>query len=281
MGILWLFSPNYARAGALVIVQGFGCFLLGIFRAKKASLTSWRGNEDNPSIFTGLSTGLCGSITTFSGWMLQSYLLGSTAGSVYRGIEAAILYLILTSLVCTASLTIGGFIAGKSEDFKPWRFTPRSLHILAIVLLLALCSAMIVLTVLVKITQRWMIPCFLGVIGALLRWRLAVRFNSSTPWGTIAANMSGTLCLALFYVWGNEGGYLSQLSCQAVYAFTDGFCGCLTTVSTFFSELSTMKRGKALRYFLGSVSVGVAIMGIVLGVHQAAVVRTRQVVPVC
>lgn len=41
LGILWLFSPNYARAGALVIVQGFGCFLLGIFRAKKASLTSW------------------------------------------------------------------------------------------------------------------------------------------------------------------------------------------------------------------------------------------------
>jgi len=47
----------------------FGCFLMGIFVAQQ----SWM-KQSFSSLYAGLTIGLCGSITTFSSWMLQANL---------------------------------------------------------------------------------------------------------------------------------------------------------------------------------------------------------------
>jgi len=53
--------------------------------------------------------------------------------------------------------------------------------------------------------------------------------------------------------------------CQVLQGVMDGFCGCLTTVSTFVSELAGLRRSHAYRYGTVTVGVGLGIMVIVMG----------------
>lgn len=98
-------------------------------------------------------------------------------------------------------------------------------------------------------------------LGALLRWRLGLLLNDylpEIPPGTLAANLLG--------------GYVIGLAIAAFASFTalspewrlfviTGFCGGLTTFSTFSSELvSLLQRGEVLwacgaaaAHLLGSV----------------------------
>jgi CrcB protein len=59
-----------------------GCFLMGLFTAGKQGIS-----DVSAVLFLTLSTGLCGSITTFSSWQLQTWLSWSNyAGYPYRTI---------------------------------------------------------------------------------------------------------------------------------------------------------------------------------------------------
>lgn len=47
------------------------------------------------------------------------------------------------------------------------------------------------------------------------------------------------------------------ISCQVFQGLMDGFCGALTTISTWIVELTTLKRSAAHLY--GALSIGVAL----------------------
>ena len=91
-------------------------------------------------------------------------------------------------------------------------------------------------------------------LGTLL---IARFFGEGFPWGTLLVNAIGSFLLGL--VLGN--GFVAKdiwLSSGGAYAFTAlGFCGGLTTFSTFslqtFSLVSDQAWGKALANILGSV----------------------------
>ena len=67
-----------------------------------------------------------------------------------------------------------------------------------------------------------------AALGALLRWRLA--FTLTPPWGTTAANLLGCLLLGIV---------VARTSPQhaAWPLFAIGFCGSLTTFSSFVFDL--------------------------------------------
>ena len=67
-----------------------------------------------------------------------------------------------------------------------------------------------------------------AALGALLRWRLALLLTG--PWGTTAANLFGCLLLGFF---------IARTSPQqaAWPFFVIGFCGSLTTFSSFVFDL--------------------------------------------
>jgi len=96
---------------------------------------------------------------------------------------------------------------------------------------------------------------FGAAFGALLRWWLGARLNEyfpSIPPGTIAANLIGG------YVIGAAIALFSSIASLApewrLFVIT-GFCGGLTTFSTFSAEMVLLLREGQLLYACGAVAI--------------------------
>lgn len=62
---------------------------------------------------------------------------------------------------------------------------------------------------------------------------------------------------------GLPGG--SVVGCQALQGIQDGFCGALTTVSTWMVEIDALKRRSAYVYAGVSVVAGVGLLAVIMG----------------
>ncbi|WPG98885.1 Hypothetical protein R9X50_00168500 [Acrodontium crateriforme] len=111
-------------------------------------------------------------------------------------------------------------------------------------------------------------------VGCIVRFYLSLKLNAlvpSFPMGTFAANMFGTaveaMCFTLQRVrigsLGVYGG--SMVGCQVLQGVQDGFCGCLTTVSTFVAELNGLRRQKGYFYGFTSVAVALGLTVVIMG----------------
>ena len=94
-----------------------------------------------------------------------------------------------------------------------------------------------------------------GMLGCLLRWWLALLLNQyypSVPPGTLAANLVGC------YIIGIALGFFSAYPAFAPewrLFVTTGFCGGLTTFSTFSAEVVTLLQSGRSLLALGAVAV--------------------------
>jgi fluoride ion exporter CrcB/FEX len=110
----------------------------------------------------------------------------------------------------------------------------------------------------------------LAPLGCLVRFYAALRLNGLVKWfpvGTFAVNMGGTIILGACWDLQHaplRGGSLGGgvVGYQALQGVQDGFCGCLTTVSTWVLELKTLQKKNA--YFYGVMGVGVGITSLVI-----------------
>jgi len=113
-------------------------------------------------------------------------------------------------------------------------------------------------------------------VGAIVRFHASAKLNGilpSFPLGTFAVNIFGTavegMCYDLQHVPLQPipgmlaGGGI--VGCQVLQGVMDGFCGCLTTVSTFVAELQGLRPQHAYVYGLVSVCTGLGVMVIVMG----------------
>ncbi|KAK8847546.1 hypothetical protein IAR55_005404 [Kwoniella newhampshirensis] len=124
-------------------------------------------------------------------------------------------------------------------------------------------------------------PLLLAPPGTILRFFLA-RFNTHRtfidrfPIGTFLANMIATLIIAGTYAAqrrpsarsSSSGGGGGGVRCNALYAIQQGFCGCLSTVSTFVVEARTVKGWIWKGFYIGgSVILGhLFVLAIVGGI---------------
>jgi fluoride exporter len=98
---------------------------------------------------------------------------------------------------------------------------------------------------------------FGAAAGALMRWQLGTKLNSlfpAIPPGTLAANVVGG------YVIGLAIAYFAQASDIAPewrLLIITGFCGGLTTFSTFSAEVVTLLQEGRLALAAGAVSIHV------------------------
>lgn len=76
-----------------------------------------------------------------------------------------------------------------------------------------------------------------GGTGSVARWLLSQRFNPvhhAIPLGTLAANLLGAFIIGAGLAWFNR---LSDVDPMWKLLITTGFCGGLTTFSTFSAEV--------------------------------------------
>jgi CrcB protein len=94
--------------------------------------------------------------------------------------------------------------------------------------------------------------------GALLRWQLGVRLNSifpAIPPGTLAANLIGGYLVGLAIAYFAQA---SDIAPEWRLLIITGFCGGLTTFSTFSAEVVTLLQEGRLGVAMGAVSIHVA-----------------------
>ena len=92
-----------------------------------------------------------------------------------------------------------------------------------------------------------------AALGALLRWQLGARLNAllpALPLGTLAANLIGG------YIVGLAVAYFAQapnIAPEWRLLIITGFCGGLTTFSTFSAEVVTMLQEGRLGWAMATI----------------------------
>ena len=97
-----------------------------------------------------------------------------------------------------------------------------------------------------------------AALGALLRWQLGAKLNSlfpTVPPGTLVANLVGAYVIGLFIAFFATSPAVSAE--WRLLAIT-GFCGGLTTFSTFSAEIAGLLQQGRITWALGAVVVHVA-----------------------
>lgn len=239
IGLLRLETYEGAPVFGLVYAQWIGCFIMGIAVQKKG----WF-QYVYPPLQVGLSTGLCGSITTFSSWQRDIFegFANYTQANHYRGynILAAI-----SQLLVTLAMSLNGLIFGRHVGRILLPFEPPSFKLVRrplapwqekesfrktdwMVIAFGILSWIGVIIAAALTTQQRALAfaCVFSPVGAVLRWYLSF-INTryvNFMYGTFAANMIGTLTLAILSLAGN-GVYISWIGCQVLLGLADGFCG--------------------------------------------------------
>ena len=238
------------------------------------------------AVYQAIATGLCGSITTFSSWNSEAtsvLLQADDPPDNARRFIGWITVLLLGAGMPVASLLFGKHLARLSpwcdvrmKDPEDWQSTPRrggcSIVENIVIAVLWVCSTVLVTFLPFYFSQLGlMFSCVFSFAGSYTRWHLAPLNAMFIDFklGTFLVNVLGSWILGATVILRERfGSQLNQFGLAALTGVTTGFCGCLTTVSTFAVELSTLSlRGT---YIYGLCSVVLAQLGLVIirGVYQ-------------
>ncbi|KAK4177448.1 CrcB-like protein-domain-containing protein [Triangularia setosa] len=246
-------------------------------RARKAHLAI----KKTIPLYIGLATGFCGSFTSFSAFMRDMFLAlsndlpainspGRNGGYTFLALIAVALITISMSL---AGLFFGAHMAILFEPYTPalpFLFIHKILDRLMVVLGWGCWLGAIIMSVFPSYDSWRGTATFALVfapLGCLLRFYISLRLNSivpSFPLGTFTVNIFGTAVLGMSWDLAHvpTGG---AIGCQLLQGIQDGFCGCLTTVSTWVAELAVLRRRHAYIYGAGSVGTGLVILVAIMG----------------
>ena len=278
-------TPTYdrkvSRAREQEIGSGSDSLNIDLDAAKKAHVAI----KKTIPLYIGLSTGFCGSFTSFSSFIRDVFLAMSndlvspdvddspTGRSGGFSFMAMVSVILTTVCLSVSALFIGAHLAIAVEPMTPslpYQFMRKFLDRLAVPVSIGGWITVIILAV-VPPHARWRGDALLALafapIGCLARFYAAIYLNGriiSFPLGTFVANIAGTAVLGVCWDVAHlpVGGVLG---CQVLKGVQDGFCGCLTTVSTWVAELAALRRGHAYVYGIASVGVALAILIPVMG----------------
>ena len=94
-----------------------------------------------------------------------------------------------------------------------------------------------------------------GGTGSVARWFLSMRFNPMhqvIPLGTLTANLIGAFIIGMGLAWFNRMTHIDPMWKLLV---TTGFCGGLTTFSTFSAEVVFLLQDGRINWALANIAV--------------------------
>ncbi|TPX76188.1 hypothetical protein CcCBS67573_g02546 [Chytriomyces confervae] len=275
----------------LVWAQIVGCLIYGFCASRKKEIASI-----SFPLYVGLTTGLCGTITTFSSFMETTFrnLVGSPTYSslgthvVFVNVIAAISVVGVTLGMAVVSVLFGNTISKilpensrlllKSQYEVPSRsiFSLRGMDAFDWASLFLGIAAWAAAIVVLVISRNYMyflgtnlaFTCVLAPIGSIIRWQLA-RLNKTWklfPVGTFTANILGTTIRAIcsMLLIRLDAGHMSPVFLSAITGIKDGFCGGLTTLSTLANEIMNLPPISAVLYTTASIAASQIIIGAVI-----------------
>lgn len=243
-------------------------------------------------LYIGIATGFCGSFTSFSSFMRDAFLAlsnrlptpGDAAGAATAprnggySFMALLAVVLLTLAASMAALKAGGHLAVALEPHTPQlspAFIRKVLDRLAVPLGVGCWLGAVLLAVFPPAGHedwrgRAVFALVFAPLGCLARFYASVWLNGRVagfPLGTFAVNVGGTALLGM--AWDLQHVPLGgRVGCQVLQGVMDGFCGCVTTVSTLVSELASLRRGHAYGYCVTTVGVALAFLVVVMGSLQ-------------
>ncbi|KAI0378703.1 CrcB-like protein-domain-containing protein [Hypomontagnella monticulosa] len=257
--------------------------------AKKAHMAT----KKTIPLYIGLATGFCGSFTSFSSFIrdiflaLSNDLLVPDAGSITTPRNGGYSFMALLAVtITTVSLSITGLFVGAQLALAlepitpslPFPFTRKFLDRFAVFLAWGCWLGAILLSALppdrfssLGVAETWRgratFSLVFAPLGCLGRFYASLYLNgylASFPLGTFTVNVFGTMVLGMAWDLAHVpvGGVIG---CQVLQGIEDGFCGCLTTVSTWVAELTALRRRHAYVYGGASVLAALACMVAIMG----------------
>jgi CrcB protein len=256
-------------------------------------------------LYIGLATGFCGCFTSFSSFIRDSFLamsndlptplthptnngpVGATSAStVHRNggysFLALLAVLITTVALCISGLHLGAHMAIALEPFipsLPFKFSRKILDRVVVFLAWGCWIGAIALSIWPPDRNnghpeiwrgRVVFALVFAPLGCLGRFYASLYLNgriNSFPLGTFVVNILGTAVLGVSYDLQRVplGGVIG---CQVLQGIEDGFCGCLTTISTWVGELNSLRRANAYRYGAASIIAGLGLLTVIIGSMQ-------------
>jgi fluoride exporter len=249
--------------------------------AKKAYLAT----KKTIPLYIGLATGFCGSFTSFSAFARDAFLAMSNdlvpTGSRNDGYSVmALLAVLLTTIsLSLAAVMLGAHLAIALEPITPslpYLFTRKILDRVAVVSGWGCWLGAVLLSALPPDrgdsgAETWrgraIFALVFAPLGCLARFYASLYLNgriSFFPLGTFTVNIAGTAILGTAWDLAHVplGGFIG---CQVLQGVEDGFCGCLTTVSTWVAELKSLRRRNAYIYGSASVVTALALLIAIMG----------------
>jgi fluoride exporter len=248
--------------------------------ARKAHLAT----KKTIPLYIGLATGFCGSFTSFSSFIRDVYLAlsndlptpGITSPVPRNGGYSFMALLAVT--ITTVSLSLSALFAGAHfaitiEPFTlslPFVFTGKVLDRVVVVLGWGVWLGAVLISIFPP-HDSWRGTATFALVfaplGCLARFYTSLYLNgriASFPLGTFVVNVAGTAILGMCWDLAHVplGGVVG---CQVLQGVEDGFCGCLTTVSTWVAELAALRRRHAYVYGGSSVIVSLALLIAIMG----------------
>lgn len=262
-------------------------------------------------LYIGLSTGFCGSFTSFSSFIRDVFLelanqplaISPSNSPAYPTISrsggysfmAVVAVIILTLCLCLSALKIGAHFAIGLKSFTPSVpafLTSKTFNRGMVLFSWGLWLGAVVMAIWPPDRAsgpaadsstsgangswrgRVLFSLVFAPLGCILRFYASLRLNgvlTSFPLGTFVVNASGTAILGMCWdlqhaSLGAAGdGIGGRVGCQVLQGVEDGFCGCLTTISTWVLELMGLRRKHAYVYGGISIGTGLAFLVVIMG----------------
>jgi CrcB protein len=185
---------------------------------------------------------------------------------------ALLAIIIIQIAVSLAALNTGAHFAlltGHLIPTLPFKLTRKILDPLAVLLALG-CWLGAILLCIFPSQSNWQprvtFALVFAPIGCLTRFYASKYLNARTPsfpLGTFFVNIFGTCVLGMCYDLQHArsiGG--SYIACSVLEGVIQGFCGCVTTVSTWVVEVNSLRRRHA--YVYGAASVSIALLSLIV-----------------
>jgi len=288
-GIIALTTYDGAYVGGVIWANFTACIIMGMLIQSSRAWSLYGGKASVP-LYVGLTTGFCGTFSSFSSLVLEAFEKSADVTTThYHYPNAAYGIMECASVMITQmGVSIAGLHFGKHmiKQYDPviWKLdlVQNAIFIGGILAWIA-----VICLIVIESWRPWTFACIVSPIACWTRYYVSKWLNPRIkrfPLGTFTVNIFATIVLAFLTLVNRgklaNGGRIvnTVLSCHMIKGLEDGYCATLSTVSTFVVELYTIKSPMSYRYGAVSLLVAYAFVVITLGSYNWTIGLTE---PLC